>query len=91
MTDTPSSLTAQQQAELNAAQAILMGGVDRRKFFHLRTSQRRSICRACGEFTQPGDPVVHCNGNRESVILCMPCVQALGSVINSEDFQELLS
>jgi hypothetical protein len=77
------SLTNSEQADLYAAQQILNGGVDRRKFFHFRNMHRSGWCRACGETIMCNQPVVHCNGNREAVILCMPCVWAFSHALNS--------
>jgi len=68
---------------MEAAELKLSGETDRTIHFEFRDALRPAKCRACCGYIPKGNKVIWCCGNTEAVLICLPCVKALGRIIRS--------
>ena len=69
--------------KLTAAELKLSGEKDRAEYFTFRALKQDAYCRACRHRLDKGSKIIHARGNKEAVLICIPCVKALGRVVDN--------
>jgi len=78
------TMSVTDEDDFDAAMDLLAGFADTRENFEYRAVKRNARCRACYKGLEPGDDIVWAPGNKEAVILCIPCVKGLARLVRSK-------